>query len=74
MMELLSYVKYQKEMLAQVRHGLDRVRSLWKKWLSAGTHTSASSKGRMVLSAATHTIVFVGIGGYDLRDAPPGGK
>ncbi|MGY4313558.1 hypothetical protein ACVWW1_002861 [Bradyrhizobium sp. JR3.5] len=39
MMELLSYVKYQKEMRAQLRYGLARVRSLWRKWRPAGTHT-----------------------------------
>lgn len=39
MMELLSYVKYQEEMRAQLRYGLGRVRSLWKRWLSASTHT-----------------------------------
>lgn len=39
MIEFLSYVKYQEEMRAHLRYGLGRLRSLWKKWLSASTHT-----------------------------------
>lgn len=37
MMELLSYVKYHKEMRAHLRYGLGRVRTLWTKLLSVGT-------------------------------------
>lgn len=39
MMELLSYVKYQGEMRAQLRYGLAGARNHWKKWLSAAGHT-----------------------------------
>jgi hypothetical protein len=34
MMELLSYVKYHREVHAHLRYGLDRVRNLWTNLLS----------------------------------------